>query len=472
MKLNSYYEENGKLLPLEVEVEVWPGLPDIHFLGGADQHLKESAKRIKSAIRSQGFEFRPNLQVLVNLRPSYLKKSSRGLELAVAIGYLIESGQLNIDNALLKSKFYGELSLKGDVSAPENLGSQYLGQDQKLVTGPLCFPVTFPSYSLSQLQDILTPPPLLLPNHPGFHWAPPDPILNLEVPMDWGRKLGILSLGRHSVLMAGASGSGKTTSAKILHALMPYPNGKIQEELLKQLPELPTEQTIWLPFINPHHTIPLNSMIGGGSEAHGGELARSHRGTLLLDEFFEFSAHVLESLREPLESKILRVSRGKIVRTFPLDTHVVATTNLCPCGEWVPGRGAKPGCRFSLQKCRSYSSRVTGPLLDRFEVLIFTSHHKIGSELVKVSTIRNKLEELRKLSQQDTNQQALSNHPWLMDDALFQNLSERRKAATIRLARSIALWDSGSPAVKAHHIEQAAEHTIRSFQKMKQWDLG
>lgn len=474
MKLQSFYEDHERLLPLEVEVELWPGLPEIHFLGGADQHLKESAKRIKSAIRSQGFEFRPSQQVLVNLRPSHLKKSSRGLELAIAIGYLVESGQIPMDEPLLKSRFYGELSLKGDITAPDNLAQQILNQNELIVTGPHQYSLLFDTLPLKSLRDIQNKPEIQKATHPGFQWTPSSEILDLKISHSWARLLGIIALGQHSLLMAGSSGSGKTTAARILHALQPDPTPEIKTKILQQLSPLPDNHQIWRPFINPHHTIPLNSLIGGGAHAHGGELARANNGVLLLDEFFEFSPHVMEALREPMESKILRISRGSIVRTFPLQTQFIATTNLCPCGEWTPGSGAKISCRFSLQKCRSYSTRITGPLLDRFEVLVFTKNSQNSSKnLISVKELRDQLSVIR-----DTYTQNLSFYDeqkwpiWIQEDTVFQNLSQRRKTATFKLACSIALWDQMDPRFKSHHLEEAMEFTIRNFQKVKHWDLG
>jgi len=477
MKLQSFYEDHERLLPLEVEVELWPGLPEIHFLGGADQHLKESAKRIKSAIRSQGFDFRPSQQVLVNLRPSHLKKSSRGLELAIAIGYLAESGQIPIDDPILKSRIYGELSLKGDVTAPENLAQQILNQDELVVTGPHNYSLLFDTLPLKSLQDIQNKPLVQKATHPGFHWSPSQEILDLKISSSWARILGVIALGQQSLLMAGSSGSGKTTAARILHALQPDPSPEVKNKILQQLSPLPENNQVWRPLIIPHHTIPLNSLIGGGAQAHGGELARAHNGVLLLDEFFEFSPHVMEALREPMESKILRISRGSIVRTFPLQTQFIATTNLCPCGEWTPGLGAKIGCRFTLQKCRSYSTRITGPLLDRFEVLVFTqnSHHS-DENLISVKELRDQLSQIRAASYKSSvsqNEQTTQKWPtWIQHDTVFQNLSQRRKAATFKLASSIAQWDQQNEGFKTHHLDEAMEFTIRNFQKVKHWDLG
>lgn len=466
MILNSFIEENGKLLPIEVELELWPGLPDIHFIGCADQHLKESAKRIKSAIRSQGFEFKNSQQVLVNLRPSYLKKSSRGVELAVAAAYLAETGQIDLPISN-ETYFYGELSLSGNISEPQNLSRKYFEPSIQIVTGNCSSDLMVKSWQLSELKFFKSNQVTQKACSLNYRWHPPDEILNLQINPEWGRFLGIIALGNHSLLLAGSSGSGKTTAAKILNALLPKPTPQQTQELLKRYDELPAQERIWRPFIYPHHTIPLNSLIGGGNYAHGGELARSDLGTLLLDEFFEFSPHVMEALREPLESHTLRVTRGAIVRTYPLRTQVVATTNLCPCGEWMPGRGLKVSCRFTLSKCRSYAQKITGPLLDRFEVIKMVGYQAPSPQKILVQDLRALLEAKRAQTPPPLAPGVLD---LLENDIVFKGVSNRRKAATLSLAQSIALWESQS-LTKASHIEEALDFTYRSFDQVKRWDF-
>lgn len=474
MKLFSLIEQHNKYQPITVELELWPGLPDIAFIGCPDQHLKESAKRIKSAIRAQGFEFNQNQQVLVNLKPSYLKKSSRGLELAVALAYLCATKQINLpsDEALF---IYGELSLNGEISVPDDFLLKFYLPNKKLISGHSTQPFRVPCYQAQCLADFRQTLELNPAQKLDLKWTPSAEILSLQIPKPWGRLLGACALGTHSVLLAGSSGAGKTTAGRILHALLPPPSPEEQDLLLENYEPLNSSQQIWRPLIQPHHTIPLNSLIGGGSVAHGGELARSNLGLILLDEFFEYSPHVMEALREPMESKTLRISRGTNVKTYPLNTQFIATTNLCPCGDWVPGVGHKTYCRFSLNKCRSYSQKITGPLLDRFEVLFLVapqqpfladSHPKVD-----VQAIRSHLEVVRRKYQPLNRSYPLLPLPLIQNDPLFKNLSRRRLAACLRLAQSLAQWDQ-QESVSPHCLEEAYQYTQRVFQAMKQWDLG
>lgn len=475
MKLLSFIEEHDELIPVEVELELWPGLPDIHFLGRADAHLKEAARRIKSAIRAQGFEFPVAQQILVNLRPSHLKKSSRGLELAVAAAYLMESGQVQREGG--GEFYYGELSLTGDVEAPSGLGWMQVPESMPLITGVSPESMPFRRFEVQSLRELSEPrevPASLKP----VDWAPPSAVMDLEISQDRARLLGVLALGGHSALFAGASGSGKTTAAKILHALQPSPSLSEERALLRQWRGV-VPAVRWRPFVQPHHRIPVHSLVGGGSEAHGGELARADLGMLVFDEFLEFSSQVLESLREPLEQKRLRVSRGTRVKDYPVRSQFIATTNLCPCGDFIPGKRLTARCRFSLTKCRSYSERFSGPLLDRFEAVALLEGERRSGEKVQVRELRQKVEAVRaRLLEQgrqpglESNEQIRSRLAsfWKTQDLDQMAGSERRRIATMRLAQSFCDWE-GSPEVRGPHLTSALELTLTTFEKLRRWDL-
>lgn len=474
MKLYSFIEQQNKYQPITVELELWPGLPDITFIGCPDQHLKESAKRIKSAIRAQGFEFNQNQQVLVNLKPSYVKKSSRGLELAVALAYLCATKQITLPEE--ESLYiYGELSLNGEICAPDDFSNRYYSPDKKIISGKSIRPFRVPSYQVNHLSDFRQALTLLPAKDCNLHWSPDPEVLKLSIPQPWGRLLGACALGGHSVLFAGSSGAGKTTAGRILHALLAPPTSQERDFILEHQDTQVSTQNIWRPFIHPHHTIPLNSLIGGGSVAHGGELARSHLGLILLDEFFEYAPHVMEALREPMESKTLRISRGALVKTYPLQTQFVATTNLCPCGEWVPGLGQKTYCRFTLNKCRSYSQKITGPLLDRFEVLFLVSPQqsflKADLAQITVGQIQTQLQSIRDSILSKTSPLPQLPMALINNDPLFKSLSRRRLTACLRFAQSLALWDKKDQ-VTPHCLEEAYQYTQRVFLAMKHWDLG
>ncbi|MFN7729733.1 MAG: ATP-binding protein [Bdellovibrio sp.] len=477
MKLMSFIEENDELLPVEVELELWPGLPDIHFLGRADSHLKEAAKRIKSAIRSQGFEFPLAQQILVNLRPSHLKKSSRGLELAVAAAYLMESGQIKkSENGAF---YFGELSLTGEVSAPSGLAWMESPLEKKVVTGQLAEVLPFDCEQVLTLQDLAEPVPVK-GEWPDLEWSPPEEVLNLEISQKRADLLGVLALGQHSVLFAGASGSGKTTAAKVLHALMPEPVRDEERELLRRA-RGSFRARGWRPFVQPHHKIPVHSLIGGGSEAHGGELARADLGLLLLDEFLEFSPHVIEALREPLEQRRLRVSRGTRVKEYRVRSQFVATTNLCPCGDFLPGKKIQGRCRFSLAKCRSYSARFSGPLLDRFETVVLLDNETRSKDVerVRVRDLRARVQaqrvRLRGLGRKAGVEplaaiQGRLGAFWKTEEIDKIEGSERRRIATMRIAQSFSDWAEASE-VRGPHLNEAMKITVGTFQKLRKWDL-
>lgn len=475
MKLMSYIEENNELIPVEVELELWPGLPDIHFLGRADAHLKESARRIKSAIKAQGFEFPVAQQILVNLRPSHLKKSSRGLELAVAAAYLMETGQIPRFVLDEKTFFYAELSLTGEVIAPTDFFWMKKPKKSVVVTGIDTRPHPFDRFVSANLAG-LAEAQKISSEVLSVDWRPSSAVTNLKVSQQQADLLGTIALGQHSVLFAGAAGSGKTTSARILHALMPVPDDQEALEILSQN-RGQLQSPSWRNLIQPHPQIPMHSLVGGGAEAHGGELARSDLGLLLLDELFEFSPQVIEALRLPLEEKKMRVSRGTRVNEFLVRAQFVATTNLCPCGDFVPGQARQKNCRFNLIKCRSYSSRLSGPLLDRFELLVFLSHQdKKNEKQILVSELAAKLETRR--SQVAKNRKEISivemrknaDPFWLGQVIDEQVSSERRKNATLRLAHSFSVWMQ-SKRIEQEHFEWARTYTMSNYEKVRRWDL-
>src|SRR5437868_6572540 len=214
MKIKSLVRENNSLVPAEVEVTLLPGLPTIQFLGLPDQIIKESIHRIKSAIRQQGFDFPRAQQVFVNIRPNHLKKSSRGIELAVAAGILWETGQIPAYPVQDSFYIYGELGLSGEVFEPEDLASDFEPQGEaQVLTGSLssvCCP--FSRRVIHELKDI---------PQPQFH-GPEMKTLAVKRPQEGldfyfseahAEILSLAALGGHSLLLAGQSGSGKITIA-------------------------------------------------------------------------------------------------------------------------------------------------------------------------------------------------------------------------------------------------------------------
>jgi len=230
----------------------------------------------------------------------------------------------------------------------------------------------------------------------------------------------------------------------------------------------------WRPYVAPHHTITALAMVGGGDPIFPGEISRAHGGVLMLDEFLEFKSAAKEALREPFEKGAITIHRKGKKESFPADFYLVGTTNLCPCGDLVPGKVSS--CRFSLTRCRSYVEKLSGPVLDRFQMLTYS--HKWGGE-AKVSMeqiyddIRKAQNFARIRGQGAVNAKlAQSQIEKEMDPMILTNFlpefgsSRRRKASLLKVARSVADLDE-SLEIRPKHLEAAAEYTLYPFERMK-----
>lgn len=469
-KLQSFTFDKNKLSPVEIELTLWPGLPGIQCLGLPDQHLKESAIRIKSAIKQSGFDFPQSQQILVNLRPSHLKKTSKGLELAIACAYLQETGQISQDIPFDRLSVYGELTLEGKVLQPEDAFHLPL-TDRSLLTGldSSTRAVHFDRQVIQCLQDLVRPwrdifqikadESFLIPQRPR------DSFVQMYS-REQARLISILAVGEHSALLAGASGSGKSTLAKAVSAFLRAPE-KNEFFNLKKVHREFGQEIEWRPLIKPHHSTPMMAMIGGGSVPFAGEVSRAHGGILILDELLEFSPQMQDSLREPFEEKKMRVFRsGKLVE-YPAQVQFIATTNLCPCGDWTPQSGPI-SCRYSLKKCQSYSSKLSGPLVDRFEILYF--HHGIGQLEVSGEQLWKQISRAQDFA--DSRQGAFKDffHPNAV--VLWENesfASQRRKMAVLKVARTLADLDC-SQTMNGEHLKEALALCVMPFDRLKRWN--
>lgn len=481
MRIRSFYHDGVELKTLDVEIALWPGLPTIQFVGQADQHLRESALRIKSAIKASGYEFPIAQQILVNLKPTHIRKSSRGLELAVTLGYLWLTGQ--IPDLILndQSFIYGELGLNGEVEEPADLIQAALCERDYVITGVSSRSEAgngrrlFRRKLIRHLRDYGDAEECLADSvveglqRPGV--LGPDFLSESEA-----RFLKLVAIGGHHALLAGPSGSGKTTLARALHGLMPD-LAEAEALEIRQLSE--NDSGAWRPLVDPHHATPRAAMIGGGNPPRPGEIARAHLGLLILDEFLEFDSEVLESLREPIEQGELRVGRLGAVRSFKVRAQICATTNLCPCGDWVPGKSLGRRCRFSLKKCRSYSERLSGPLLDRFQVLYFSRRNEkreIPMDQVLAEVLRIH-EWQRQVRGHHLTRRLDLKSLWTDLEASAQkvgfsaqNLSERRRLAALRVARSLADIEF-EPHIGLRHLDEALTWAVHPFQSLNRWQF-
>lgn len=479
MKIQSLIRENDRLVPVEVEISFLPGLPQIQFLGLPDQVIKESIFRIKSALRSQGFEFPKANHILVNLRPSHLKKSSRGLELAVALGLIWESQQAPApsDESVM---VYGELSLSGQVHEPDDLCvDAELPPEQIVWTGASAnFNVPFRRLCLKNLQDVASPDYLPAVSR-VYDIERPQFGLNLKFSERQAELLSLIALGEHSLLLAGPAGSGKSTLAKTVLSLLREPTAQEMSEIIRNNKNPGQAPPKWRPMIHPHHSTTPLGLIGGGVPPFKGDISKAHKGVLVLDELLEFHPRAQEALREPMEEYCIRLRKGRFVEEHPAETLVVSTTNLCPCGDWVPR--AKVVCGRSIRKCQSYMERLSGPLVDRFQVIYFTQKREEGVSVLG-SEILQRLERARLFrsvqAEKDPRflkvtsfwawEELVADLPTFYMRELFPKeiVSRRRDLATLRVARSLADLD-GVEVMLPEYVERALKITYTPFEALK-----
>lgn len=481
MKLQSLIRENDRLVPVEVELSFVPGLPQIQFLGLPDQAIKESAHRIKSALRAQNFEFPKAQQILVNLRPSHLKKTSRGLELAVALGILWQTEQIPKPSDEKDFLVYGELSLAGEVFQPEDLIEDYEVSDKNIVWTGEGEDQAAP-FARLRVRDLagLSSPDFLEARPRTQTLRRPHAGLDLLFPARQADLLKVVALGEHSLLLAGPAGSGKSTLAKALHSLLQEPSAEDLRSIHlnnKGPNEAPLQ---WRPLVHPHHSTSPLGLIGGGVPPFKGDISKAHKGILILDELLEFDPRAQEALREPMEDFRIRIRRGRHIEEHPAEALVIATTNLCPCGDWVPQ--TKIMCGRSLRRCQSYAERLSGPLVDRFQITFFTKKNERSETSLSGAEILDILEKARTFRQERALEDARFLKvaaKWTWED-LVQDLpvfymrelfpkelsSRRREIATLRVARTLADL-KGQMKMTPENVEAALLMTHRPFEALK-----
>ncbi len=477
MKVISFMRQGFELVPVEVEVSLSPGLPQIAVMGLPDTIIRESTARIRSALRQQGFELPAAKQILVHLRPTHLKKSSRGLDLAIAAALLWETGQIPNPNSDQKiPAVYGELSLKGEVIRPDDLEDLPPEFGNNGVLTGEGGALGFPTLCLRDLRGMESPR-CVDGVREALQLTPPA-LPEIRIAEDAAGIIAASVVGHHHLLLAGPPGSGKTTAAELVHALLDVPDEKTFSQS-RRIHRSYGETLAWRPLVQPHHSVTPIAMIGGGLPPHPGEITRAHGGLLIMDEFLEFQPQVQEALREPLEDGEIRLARGGFHCRFPADFLLVGTSNLCPCGRYLPGRNTF--CRCSRNQRQSYFSRLRGPFVDRFPLLAFTVDW--GKDLnVPTAAIHENIQKAlrfqREQRQQTIRNSQLTDENILADLTRFQrqNLlpgmtrSRRRYLALLRVARTFADLD-GSKAIENRHLEKSREVTVRTFTEIEHADI-
>ena len=469
MKIFSFVQDGFLLTPVEVQIGLLPGLPDIKFTGLADMAIKESATRLKSAFKKCGFHWPVRQQIIVNLSPACIRKNSLGVDLALALALLSKTGQVDLSHLNTDSLYaYGEVGLNGEISAPEDLN--LLPRDlAPLMTGEIVGKNFREGvYTAQTLRSIPQAKKAIVEDWRDSLKKPPLPSTRFSESAALILKL--CALGEHHLLLCGEAGSGKTTLAEHIYPLLPPPEKKFWEEGRQmQL----TQNFSWRPYINPHHTTTPLSMIGGGCPIFPGEISRAHGGQLVMDEYLEFHPQVQEALREPLEKGKIRLVRRGLNVEFPARFLLTATTNLCPCGDYIPGQPVK--CSYSLRRCQSHLDRLSGPMLDRFDLLAFSRQWR-GEKTISMKGILEEICAARDFSLK-TRRQIISNGrlEWEelenmilpeVKNVLPRTTSHRRRRALLRVARTFADLKQDRE-IKGSHIEEVYALSVKNFYFLK-----
>ncbi len=472
-KVYSFFRGLGGLKRVEVEVLLVSGVPSLQIVGRPEHFLRELGLKLKSAFLSSGFVWPQSQQIIVHLKPSFDRKVSEGLDLAVALGILHAQGHFS--DIVGDIYAYGELGLNGEVSIPSDIDCIDPSDiPSALWTGSSNNPhFLFPTFQLPTLAQALAP----TWSAPG-QWEkllePPQPVTGERICSSAAEILMISALGNHHVLLAGPAGSGKTTMLKWLRSFVRKPE---RESFLKQRVVYRSKglELGWRPWVEPHHLLPPRSIVGGGDPPQLGALALANAGTLSLDELLEFHPSVLEALREPLESGKVTLHRLHGLRTFECRIQLVSTTNLCPCGSWEPYQNVR--CGLTLRRCRSYLDKLSGPLLDRFQLLIFTSSWRGANRNVDWETVSQTLCKAREFrDQEEAEFPGRSTHLETIEASLpkfdQQHMlpkaedSLRRRKAILTVARTLADLDL-SKKIERSHLKRSIELTYQSFLKIR-----
>ena len=369
---------------VSVEVFVSNGLVNFDIVGLPDTAVKEARERVRAAIKSNGFRF-PVSRVTVNLAPADTKKAGTVYDLPIMLGILAATGIIKQPKPY--TAFFGELSLNGELrpvngalpmavaAAREGIRELFVpadnAQEAAYADGVTVYPVANVSELIAHMRGEFLIKPMAAPELSADDLRYPD-FSDVKGQENVKRAMEIAAAGGHNILMVGPPGAGKSMMSKRLPGILP---DMTKEEMLRSteiysvagLTGKNNPIIAARPFRAPHHTVSPTALSGGGTVPRPGEISLAHNGVLFLDELPEFRKDVLEVLRQPLEDGEVTVSRVAGSETFPSNFMLVCAMNPCKCGWYGHPSGR---CRCSANEVRAYHSRISGPLLDRIDIIV------------------------------------------------------------------------------------------------------
>lgn len=487
--------------PIEIEVDISSGLHSFNIVGLPDKAVEESKERVGYAIKNSGLKppRHQNQKVIINLAPADIKKHGPAYDFPIALGYLLATGQIknfNTDDKL----FIGELSLNGNlrqvsgvlpiaIFSKENNKTLFLPaqnlEEANLVSGLNIVPINNLQSLIDHLENETEQKTVI---GSGIEEKIVNQSFDLDMENIQGqevtkRALEIAASGAHNILMSGTPGAGKTLLAKTLPSILPPLSEKEVLEITKiySIAGCLSENQPFVsvrPFRSPHHSASSIALCGGGTIPKPGEISLAHRGILFLDELPEFPRSVLETLRQPLESGEIQISRVQTSINFPARFMLVAAQNPCPCGYFESDQ--KP-CICTASQISKYQRKISGPLLDRIDLHITVqpvkleklhSHSKSeSSKDVRQRVVATRNIQLKRFKDEKifTNSEMNSNqikkycaldtatNNLLLKAAHSLKLSARSFHKILKMARTIADLEN-SENININHISEALQY--------------